>query len=93
LFGGEEHVTSGDIYFGGRAASPLAPGHATSPWRWRGKLAFFEQGRLIATSMPNAKLGPLDRGNHTLLATWTSLVEPHQQNEGAFVVPNQPAPE
>jgi hypothetical protein len=64
LFGGEERVTLGDIYFGERAASPLAPGHATSPWRWRGKLVFFEQGRLIATSMPNARLGPLARSIH-----------------------------
>jgi hypothetical protein len=69
LFGGEQRVASGDIYFGDRAASPLALTHATSPWRWRGKLVFFGQGRLIATSMPNARLGPLDRGKHPLLAT------------------------
>lgn len=43
----------------------------------RDKLVPFEQGRLIATSIPNAKLVPLDSENHTLLAAepaWETLV-------------------
>ncbi|MFL5238911.1 MAG: alpha/beta fold hydrolase [Rhizomicrobium sp.] len=43
----------------------------------RDKLIPFEQGRLLATSIPNARLVPLDSENHTLLSSepaWETLV-------------------
>lgn len=55
------------IYFQGRFSSITAPTLVLHSLR--DQLVPFEQGRPIATSIPNAKLVPLDSENHTLLAS------------------------